>query len=86
MKINWIYKCAMVCIFLAPIAACNDLDLEPYNEVTSIQVYEDFDNYKNVLAKLYGGLAVSGQQGPAGDPDISGLDEGASTYTRAYWK
>ncbi|MDN3667905.1 RagB/SusD family nutrient uptake outer membrane protein [Echinicola jeungdonensis] len=86
MKLNWIYKWAMVCVLLLPFAACNDLDLEPYNEVTSIQVYEDFGNYKNVLAKLYGGLAVSGQQGPAGDPDISGLDEGASTYIRAYWK
>ncbi|MBD8487188.1 RagB/SusD family nutrient uptake outer membrane protein [Echinicola sp. CAU 1574] len=85
MKINWIYKTVMV-LGLISAASCTNLDLEPYNEVTSIQVYEDFDNYKAVLAKLYGGLAVSGQQGPSGKPDISGLDEGASTYIRAYWK
>ncbi|UCS91910.1 RagB/SusD family nutrient uptake outer membrane protein [Echinicola marina] len=85
MKINWIYKISLV-LGLFTVASCTNLDLEPYNEVTSIQVYEDFDNYKNVLAKLYGGLAVSGQQGPSGKPDISGLDEGASTYIRAYWK
>ncbi|GGZ14518.1 outer membrane protein [Echinicola pacifica] len=71
---------------LVSAVSCTNLDLEPYNEVTSIQVYEDFDNYKSVLAKLYAGLAVSGQQGPAGKPDISGLDEGASTYIRALWK
>lgn len=67
-------------------SACNDLDLEPYNEQTSLQVYEDFDNYKSVLAKIYGGLALSGQQGPAGRGDIGGQDEGASTYIRAFWK
>ena len=39
-----------------------------------------------VLAKLYAGLAVSGQEGPAGQPDISGIDEGFSTYIRQYWK
>ncbi|GAB3655293.1 RagB/SusD family nutrient uptake outer membrane protein [Echinicola sediminis] len=85
MKINWIYKITMMLAMISAVS-CTDLDLEPYNEVTSIQVYEDFDNYKAVLAKLYGGLAVSGQQGPSGKPDISGLDEGASTYIRAYWK
>lgn len=67
-------------------SACNDLDLEPYNEQTSLQVYEDFANYKSVLAKIYGGLALSGQQGPAGRGDIGGQDEGASTYMRALWK
>lgn len=85
MKLNWIYKITMV-LALSGAASCTNLDLEPYNEVTSIQVYEDFNNYKAVLAKLYAGLAVSGQQGPSGKPDISGLDEGASTYIRAYWK
>ncbi|AGA79086.1 RagB/SusD family nutrient uptake outer membrane protein [Echinicola vietnamensis] len=85
MKFNWIYTTSMI-LGLLGVVSCTDLDLEPYNEVTSIQVYEDFSNYKSVLAKLYAGLAVSGQQGPSGKPDISGLDEGASTYIRAYWK
>jgi hypothetical protein len=38
------------------------------------------------LAKLYAGLALSGQEGPAGQPDIAGIDEGFSTYLRQYWK
>jgi hypothetical protein len=54
--------------------------------VTSATVYENFGNYKSILAKLYAGLAVSGQQGPSGRPDIFGLDEGFSSYLRQYWQ
>lgn len=65
-----------------------DLNTVPLDqdEITSASVYEDAGNYYLVLAKLYAGLAVSGQQGPAGMPDISGIDEGFSTYMRQYWK
>jgi hypothetical protein len=34
---------------------------------------------------VYAGLATSGQQGPAGRPDIQGIDEGFSQYVRLYW-
>ena len=65
-----------------------DLDTTPLDEtvITSASVYESPANYYNVLAKLYAGLAVSGQEGPAGQPDIAGIDEGFSTYLRQYWK
>ena len=62
------------------------LDRKPQYDVTSASVYESFSNYKNILAKLYAGLAVSGQQGPSGRPDIFGLDEGFSSYLRQYWQ
>nr|GFC15724.1 hypothetical protein [Tanacetum cinerariifolium] len=39
-----------------------------------------------VLARLYATYAVSGQTGPAGAPDISGIDEGFSNYIRVYWQ
>ena len=45
----------------------------------------DFSNYEKVLAKVYAGLAVSGQRGPDGNNDLSGLDEGFGQYTRAYF-
>jgi starch-binding outer membrane protein, SusD/RagB family len=63
-----------------------DLDQEPVIEFTSAKVYKDPANYIRVLAKLYAGLAVSGQQGPAGKADLVGLDEGFSQYLRLYWK
>ncbi|MFZ4464063.1 MAG: RagB/SusD family nutrient uptake outer membrane protein [Bacteroidales bacterium] len=64
-----------------------DLDTVPLDKdvITSASVYENPDSYKQVLAKCYAGLAVSGQQGAAGMPDISGIDEGFGQYLRAYW-
>ncbi|MEI2673386.1 MAG: RagB/SusD family nutrient uptake outer membrane protein [Chitinophagaceae bacterium] len=63
----------------------NDLDLEPAYGLNSVAVYEDPANYIHVLAKIYSGLAISGNQGPAGNPDISGIDEGFSQYVRVLW-
>jgi hypothetical protein len=64
----------------------DDLDLTPedYRE-TPEDIFQEPEAYKEFLAKLYAGLAVSGQQGPAGDPDLIGLDEGFSQYLRLYW-
>lgn len=64
----------------------NDLDRMPETEVTSASVYSDFNNYKGVLAKIYSGLAMSGQNGGDGDPDISGIDGGTSNYIRQYFQ
>lgn len=64
-----------------------DLDTIPLdpNQFTSEVAYNDPDSYKKVLAKLYAGLATTGQEGPAGRPDISGIDEGFSQYLRGYF-
>src|SRR6478609_313215 len=64
-----------------------DLDVKPIdpNQVTSATVFDDPAAYKQALAKLYAGFAVSGQQGPSGLPDIAGVDEGFSCYSRSYW-
>jgi len=66
----------------------NALDVTPLDRdvVTAEIVYDDPDSYKQVLAKVYASLALTGQQGPAGQGDISGLDEGFSSYIRLYWK
>jgi len=61
------------------------LDKTPVYDLTSANVYNDTANYKKVLARLYSGLALTGQRGPDGRPDISGTNEGASSYLRQYW-
>jgi starch-binding outer membrane protein, SusD/RagB family len=86
MKNRFLKITALVMGMFISITACTDLDLEPFGELTSVQVYEDFDNYVQVLAKMYAGLAIAGQSGPDGRGDIGGQDEGASTYLRALWK
>ena len=64
-----------------------DLDTVPIDpdETTAAQVFDDPASYKSILAKLYAGLSVSGQQGPSGQADISGIDEGFGQYLRGYW-
>lgn len=64
-----------------------DLDTVPLDPetITASSVFDDPDSYIAVLAKLYAGLAVSGQQGPAGQADIEGIDEGFGQYLRGYW-
>ncbi|HYG20368.1 MAG TPA: RagB/SusD family nutrient uptake outer membrane protein [Ohtaekwangia sp.] len=64
-----------------------DLDVEPIDEnsITSATVFDSPEAYKQALAKLYAGFAISGQQGPSGLPDIAGVDEGFSCYSRSYW-
>lgn len=84
-KLKFFLVGAFACVTLT--SCLNDLDTFPIDQdvTTEEQVYTNPDNYIKVLAKCYSGLAVSGQQGPAGSPDISGFDEGAAQYLRAYW-
>jgi hypothetical protein len=66
--------------------ACTDTTVEPKSTVTEANVFNDPNSYIAFIAKVYGGLAVSGQQGAAGQPDISGIDEGFSQYLRLLWE
>jgi hypothetical protein len=74
-------------IMLLFVQSCeSDLDLQPEdNRLTADVAFSDPTAYKAFLAKIYAGISVSGQQGPAGDADLSGLDEGFSNYLRLYW-
>ena len=73
--------------FFGAVACFKDLDTVPLDpdELTANAVYKDPAAYRQVLAKLYAGFAVSGQKGPSGQPDISGIDEGFGQYLRGYW-
>ena len=66
-------------LVLAPMA-CTDLTLEPKSTLTSANAFNEPGSYKAFIAKIYGGLQVSGQEGPAGRPDIQGIDEGFGGY------
>ncbi len=63
-----------------------DLDQTPSYSANSEVVYSDPAQIEQVLARLYATFAISGQNGPAGQPDISGIDEGFSNYLRQYWQ
>jgi len=61
-------------------------DLKPTNGLTSDKVYADLAGYKSVLAKVYGAFSTTGNQGPAGNGDVQGIDEGFSDFFRLFWK
>jgi hypothetical protein len=66
-------------------SACTDPTVAPKSTVTSANVFNDPNSYRAFLAKIYGGLIVTGQRGPDGNPDIGGIDEGFGEYLRLYW-
>ena len=67
-------------------AGCTDTTELPITTITDTNYFNDPSSYRALLAKIYSGLAVSGQQGPAGNGDIKGIDEGFSQYLRLYWE
>jgi len=75
----------VMCLVLA-VSCTDDLDLTPTNDVTSDVVYATPEGYKQVLGKVYGSFALTGNTGPAGNGDVQGIDEGFSDFYRLFWK
>lgn len=72
--------------FLFLTSCTDELDTKPSGtQQTAEELYADPASYKMYLAKLYAGHATTGQQGPAGQGDLAGIDEGFSSYVRNYW-
>jgi len=65
---------------------CTDTTELPTSTITDTNYFDDPSSYRAFLAKVYAGLAVTGQRGPFGDGDIEGIDEGFSQYLRLYWE
>ena len=70
------------------IASCvSDLNVQPIdpNVNTVNNVFKNESAYKEALAKVYAGFALTGQTGGSGNPDLQGIDEGESSYLRNWW-
>jgi hypothetical protein len=78
---------AAIALVVITTSCLKDLDVSPIdkNLPTANVVFDSPAAYTQALAKLYSSYAVSGQEGPAGKPDIDGIDEGFSNYLRQYW-
>lgn len=79
MKSKTIKNALLAVVAFTMVTSCaKKLDLFPQNDLTPNKTYSTAAGYKSVLAKIYGGLSISGNQGPSGQPDIGGgLDEGS---------
>lgn len=74
---------ATIALFL--VSCTKDLDRFPKYGDTAASLYKDLAGYRSVMAKVYAGLTLTGNSGPDGSGDISGIDEGFSSYLRQYW-
>ncbi len=79
MKNKTMNKIIITCLLGFTLASCaKKLDLTPQNDLTPEKAYSTAAGYKSVLAKIYGTLAIAGNSGPEGNPDIGGgLNEGS---------
>ncbi|WP_158988842.1 RagB/SusD family nutrient uptake outer membrane protein [Mucilaginibacter sp. L196] len=86
MKRHTINMVLLAGIVAFSITSCKkNLILSPNNEVTSQQVFSTPLGYTQAMAKVYGAFALTGNEGPAGSPDIQGVDEGTSDFFREFW-
>lgn len=88
-NLKWI----LVLPLLLSLSSClNDLDIVPKDddEFTNEKFFANPDSYKQFLAKIYGGLSLTGQNNVAGASDLGTgagtVDEGFSQYMRGWWQ
>ncbi len=72
------------------LASCiDDLDTIPLDEeelVSDVVFGSELEPYQQLLAKIYAGLAISGNSGGDGDPDVAGVDGGSqASFLRGLW-
>lgn len=72
------------------LASCvDDLNTIPLDEeelVSEVVFGSELGSYQELLAKIYAGLAVSGNSGGDGDPDVAGVDGGSqASFLRGLW-
>ena len=87
MKKKLMIKALAIVVLTGSLVSCNKkLNLLPTNDITSATVYSTANGYKEAFAKVYGSFALTGNQGPAGNGDVQGIDEGTSDFLRLFWK
>ena len=81
---NITYIISIILLGFVSVSCQKDLDQNPIDpdSFTQQDVFANAQQAKGALAKVYASLALTGQQGPAGQPDISDIDEGFSQFSR----
>jgi hypothetical protein len=72
--------------FIQLTSCSSRLDIKPTQEFSADSAYKDIIGYKEGLAKVYGSMAMTGNQAPTNQPDIKDFNEGYSDYLRLVWQ
>ena len=79
----------VIAVFVVSMPRCTKkLDLKPTNDIIADDAYSTPLGYKQALAKVYGAMALTGNIGGTGRPDIPAQiisDEGNSDFLRSFW-
>jgi len=64
----------------------NTIPLDPEELVSDVVFGDEIGPYQELLAKIYAGMAISGNSGGDGDPDVAGVDGGSqASFLRGLW-
>lgn len=64
----------------------NTIPLDKEELVSEVVFGSEIGPYQELLAKIYAGLAISGNAGGDGDPDVAGVDGGSqASFLRGLW-
>ncbi|WP_298649791.1 RagB/SusD family nutrient uptake outer membrane protein [uncultured Proteiniphilum sp.] len=64
----------------------NTIPLDPEELVSEVVFGSEIGPYQELLAKIYAGMAISGNSGGDGDPDVAGVDGGSqASFLRGLW-
>jgi len=87
MKVSKILTIQAVMVALIVSSCTKQLNTKPIDPLvtTSATVFDTPGSYKEFLAKLYGSMALTGQKGQFGAPEITASDEGTTAFLREYW-
>ena len=89
MNYNHFKRIAAALLVIILMQACTKkLDLSPTNDLTPEKVYSTPLGYKQALAKVYAAMALTGNTGGTGSPDVPSQiisDEGNSDFLRMFW-
>ncbi|MDR2816782.1 MAG: RagB/SusD family nutrient uptake outer membrane protein [Proteiniphilum sp.] len=75
---------------IAGLSSClddlNTIPLDKEELVSEVVFGSEIGPYQELLAKIYAGLAISGNSGGDGDPDVAGVDGGSqASFLRGLW-
>lgn len=79
-----------IALVVAGFSSClddlNTIPLDKEELVSEVVFGSEIGPYQELLAKIYAGMAISGNSGGDGDPDVAGVDGGSqASFLRGLW-